>query len=255
MIIGLDHIVVVVPGLEAAVARYRALGFEVTPGGRHSTGTENALIGFGDAGYIELLAFATPNPAHRWAPILGFGGGFVDVCLSSDDIAADRAIYEAAGIAMQPEMAMSRTKPDGTEIAWKLSIPKPPFAGAMPFLIEDLTPVAARRPAPRAHANGVTGIARVTYAEADVAEAAIRWRTILGTAGTPVADPAVGGEGLRFALPGLQLDLLGPSVAGGPIAQSLADHGASPFSVGLAGAAATLPRWPVAETINVRFDA
>ena len=48
MLKGIDHLVIVVPELEAAIAGYRGLGFTVTPGGRHPIGTHNALIGLSD---------------------------------------------------------------------------------------------------------------------------------------------------------------------------------------------------------------
>src|SRR5690606_17364160 len=125
-----------------AVRHYQTLGFQVRPGGRHSTGTENALIGLADGTYVELLAFASPDPTHRWAPKLAYGGGFLDVCLVSDDLGSDLARYAHAGIEMAPVRAMSRVRPDGKELSWRLSIPQAPWAGQMPFLIEDVSPIA-----------------------------------------------------------------------------------------------------------------
>ena len=57
MLKGIDHLVIVVPELEAAVASYRGLGFTVVPGGRHPIGTHNALIAFEEGAYLELIAF------------------------------------------------------------------------------------------------------------------------------------------------------------------------------------------------------
>src|SRR5580765_7781425 len=52
-----DHVVVIVESLAAATHAFEAAGFTVTPGGRHDAlPTENALIGFEDDGYVELLA-------------------------------------------------------------------------------------------------------------------------------------------------------------------------------------------------------
>jgi catechol 2,3-dioxygenase-like lactoylglutathione lyase family enzyme len=51
-----DHAVIAVADLHRAIEAYRALGFDVFPGGRHEhRGTHNALIRFGGADYIELL--------------------------------------------------------------------------------------------------------------------------------------------------------------------------------------------------------
>lgn len=71
----IDHLVVLVPDLEAAIQEYRRAGFTVVPGGTHPTGTHNALIGFGDGAYLELLAFYEDNPAHRWHRFRAAGGG------------------------------------------------------------------------------------------------------------------------------------------------------------------------------------
>lgn len=53
----IDHVVIAVSDLARAVADYRALGFTVLEGGVHaSDATHNALIGFADGTYLELLA-------------------------------------------------------------------------------------------------------------------------------------------------------------------------------------------------------
>ena len=83
MLKGIDHLVIVVPELEAAVASYRGLGFTVVPGGRHPIGTHNALIAFADGSYLELIAFFEPNAQHRWYQRLQQGGG-LDRLLSAD---------------------------------------------------------------------------------------------------------------------------------------------------------------------------
>ena len=74
MLHGIDHIAVVVPDLNTAIANYTTLGFTVVPGGRHPIGSHNALIAFEDGSYIELLAFFEPNPGHRWYQVLQQGG-------------------------------------------------------------------------------------------------------------------------------------------------------------------------------------
>src|ERR1041384_7550234 len=69
MIRAIDHIVILVNDLAAAIADYTALGFTVTPGGEHTGGaTHNALVGFDDGVYFELIAFKEPSRQqdHRW---------------------------------------------------------------------------------------------------------------------------------------------------------------------------------------------
>ena len=56
MITRFDHAVIAVADLERAIEAYSALGFDVSPGGRHEhRGTHNALIRFGGVDYVELL--------------------------------------------------------------------------------------------------------------------------------------------------------------------------------------------------------
>src|SRR5690606_28363692 len=56
MFVRIDHVMICVPELEAGIAQYRKLGFNVHPGGIHpGKGTHNA-IGFNREDYLELLA-------------------------------------------------------------------------------------------------------------------------------------------------------------------------------------------------------
>jgi len=65
--LALDHVVIAVSELEAAMADYRALGFTVVAGGSHPGRTShNALVVFADGSYLELIAWESPNPAERW---------------------------------------------------------------------------------------------------------------------------------------------------------------------------------------------
>src|SRR3972149_6547866 len=92
MLTAIDHLIIAVPDLEAAVKSYQGLGFAVMPGGRHTgIGTYNALIAFQDTAYLELIAFYEPRPDHRWWAPLQQGGGLVDFCLQTDDLAGDAA--------------------------------------------------------------------------------------------------------------------------------------------------------------------
>src|SRR4030088_924396 len=98
---GLDHVVLVVLDLAAAVADHRARGFTVTPGGEHAGGlTHNALVGFQDGSYLEIIAFhdlAAARGKHSWAPVAERGGGWADFALSSDDLRRDVAALSDLG--------------------------------------------------------------------------------------------------------------------------------------------------------------
>lgn len=162
MIQGIDHIVVGVADLEQAKADYTAQGFTVVTGGQHLTGTHNALISFADGSYIELIAFYEENRSHKWWNLLQMGGGLIDFCLQTDDIAADRAAFVAAGMGMSELQPSGRVRPDGYQLKWASAIPTDDLRGRVPFLIVDETPRGERVPPLTDHANGVQGIGLLT---------------------------------------------------------------------------------------------
>jgi catechol 2,3-dioxygenase-like lactoylglutathione lyase family enzyme len=96
---GLDHVVVMVDGIDAAEAAYRRLGFQVQPRGFHQKlGTANHLMIF-ERDYFEILGIVEPtefNAERReW---LKQGGGLANVALATDgaDVAFDA--FKSAGL-------------------------------------------------------------------------------------------------------------------------------------------------------------
>jgi hypothetical protein len=169
----LDHVVLVVGDLTAAMTDHRRRGFTVTPGGEHADGvTHNALITFADGTYLEIVAFRDLARAltHRWWKIAVDGGGFADFALLSDDLNADAAALSE--LVKTPPKDGGRIRPDGVEIKWRTAILKPP----LPFVIEDLTARELRVPGGAAadHANGATGIASVVIGAVDIGDT--EWR-------------------------------------------------------------------------------
>jgi hypothetical protein len=86
--------VILIEELEEAIAGYEELGFLVTSGGEHADGlTRNALVPFVDGTYLELVAFIDPADEQEnvwgWRPFLETGGGLIDYCATSDDLAAE----------------------------------------------------------------------------------------------------------------------------------------------------------------------
>jgi hypothetical protein len=174
MIRGLDHFVLVVLDLETAVAEHRQRGFTVTPGGEHAGGlTHNALVGFQDGTYLELLAFHDLAAAgqHSWAPVAQRGGGWADFALVSNDLRQDVAAL--GDLVARPPEDGGRTRPDGLGIAWRVARLQKP----LPFLIEDLTARELRVPGGAAakHANGITGVAGVVVDATDPARVTQRY--------------------------------------------------------------------------------
>jgi hypothetical protein len=178
MIRGLDHVVLVVPDLAAAVAEHTQRGFTVTPGGEHAGGlTHNALVGFQDGSYLELLAFhdlAAATGKHSWAPVAERGGGWADFALLSNDLRQD--VTALGDLVARPPEEGGRQRPDGLGIAWRVARLERP----LPFLIEDLTARELRVPGGDAakHANKTRGIAAIVLGAIDPARVSERYASL-----------------------------------------------------------------------------
>ncbi|MFL5804016.1 MAG: VOC family protein [Roseiflexaceae bacterium] len=204
MLRSIDHIVILVGDLDAASADYAALGFTVTPGGEHTGGeTHNALVAFADDTYLELIAFKRTAPGHRWWRHGAAGGGLVDFALLPGAIEQDIAAARERGVAYTGPVAGGRLRLDGQQVSWQLGMPP---SADLPFLCGDVTPRALRVPtgAARQHPNGVSGIAGLTVAVADLDASAARYRALLG------GDQA----GPLFTLGAATIELAGPDSGG-----------------------------------------
>jgi catechol 2,3-dioxygenase-like lactoylglutathione lyase family enzyme len=235
MLKGIDHIVVVVPELEAAIKSYGELGFTVVRGGKHNIGTHNALIAFADGSYMELIAFLAPVAGHPWYETMHKSGGLVDFCAQTDDLAADVAAFRKAGININDPNAMTRDRPDGYRLSWVLSSPNAPFNGSVPFLIKDETPRDERVPRERTHRNGVSGLANLVVAVADAARVAGWYRIITGSEGTAIEHRELDAAGTRVQLGSHQVDIVSPRGASGPVAEFLRTRIAGPYRATLRG--------------------
>lgn len=208
MLTGIDHLIVVVPDLTNAIENYTQLGFTVVPGGEHPIGTHNALIGFQDGAYLELLAFREPRPELPWYPLMLARAGLVDYALATDNLASDIEAFRAAGVPMSEPSGLWRTRPDGYRLEWVSSGP-PERPGILPFIIEDKTPRSERVPKQTTHANGVTGVKSITLgAPSDEAFAPLAG--IFGAQGSPIMREDLGAAGWGFTLGTHRLNFLAP---------------------------------------------
>jgi len=233
MLTGIDHIVLVVDDLDTAIRDYTDLGFTVVRGGRHPHGTHNALVGFSDGSYLELLAFYEPTPKQRWWPTLQRGGGVVDFCMATDDLRTDMEALRRAGVVMSDVFPLSRQRPDGYTVRWVLSVPGDDVARAMPFLIQDETPRDERLPAERRHANRVTGVGSLTCVTRDAAAVQRRFAGVLRRPATPIVRDDLDAAGLRFVVGRHVIDYLTPRQTVGPLSEWLRVEGPSPYAVTL----------------------
>jgi catechol 2,3-dioxygenase-like lactoylglutathione lyase family enzyme len=242
MLTGIDHVVIAVPDLERAVADFSALGFTVVRGGRHTgLGTHNALIAFADGAYLELIAFLVPDSPHPWFAAMRKGGGLADFCMQTDDLDADADAFTRAGARMGEPFAMQRERPDGYAVKWILAIAPPARAGAVPFLIKDVTPRDERVPRDRTHRNGAAGIRALTVAVDDAAAVRSTYEHVLGFRSKELHGDDLKAAGVGFVVGPHELQFVAPLSNDGGLAQWLRTRGNSPYELTLHGESA-VPR-------------
>ena len=243
MFTGIDHVVIIVAELESAIAGFTSAGFTVVRGGTHPIGTHNALIAFADGSYLELIAFLKPDTRHPWQMALDKGGGIIDFCMRTDDLAADVESMRRAGAKIGDPSPLTRDRPDGYQLSWVLAIPEAPFNGQLPFLIKDDTPRDERVPRERSHPNGATGIRTLAIAVNDLGMTSRCYARVLGRPGAPVERADREAAGVSFTIGPNEVQLLASKTENGPLAEWIRDHGQSVFEVVLENAvrgAATL---------------
>jgi hypothetical protein len=228
---GIDHLVIMFKELEPAISAYRDLGFIVVPGGEHPAGTHNALIAFADGSELELIAFKRPNNQHRWWDVAQAGGGFIDICMVTDDLAADIRAFRDAGVKINDPVPGGRVRPDGFKISWVVAFAPKPFMAQVPFFIQDHTPREERIPTEKSHPNGVTGIASITVATDDVKRVRGWWSPALRQPGADIQRPEIDAAGVRFMSGTHVIDFVEPRGASSPINGWLKTHGPSPYAM------------------------
>ncbi|GAB4353315.1 MAG: VOC family protein [Oricola sp.] len=179
----IDHVVLPVESLEAARARFGALGFTVAPDGQHPFGTENACIYFPDGTFMEPLAVAQREDCEATARkgnaftardqafrFRNRENGFSALALATDDARRDHRAFRKAGFSAGKKLTFSRKFVDASgrksKAAFLLA-----FAGdlrapdAFFFTCEKISVPKAGRGALETHENGVTGIVQVVMSE------------------------------------------------------------------------------------------
>ena len=173
---GLDHVVVMVDGIDAAEAAYTRLGFQVQPRGFHKKlGTANHLMIF-DNDYFEILGIVedTEFNAERreW---LKAGGGLANVALATDGADLAFEAFKAAGLNPDEPLAFDRAvEIDGKAELAKfrtVRVPKTNMPVVGFFVCDHLTPQFVYRPEWARHPNGARGILGVTV----IAEQPAKW--------------------------------------------------------------------------------
>jgi len=139
---GIDHVIVAVPDLEAAVADFEAqTGLRPYSGGAHpGLGTANYLLPIGHRTYLEIIG---PDPTLD-APT-GRGAEYISLtaprlagfALAESDFEAIASRARDLGVELDAPAAGSRQTPAGQLLTWQaLGLPTDPFGDQMVFAID-----------------------------------------------------------------------------------------------------------------------
>lgn len=206
----LDHVVVDVRDqIDEAMRCFSALGFQLTPRGRHTLGSVNHLAMF-TTDYLELLGFGQDGATRL--EIAPFPVGLNGLVFKTADAEEVHRRAAAAGLPVLPVQAFSRpvtldgaprdarfrtTRLDPTKVAM-----------GRVYFCEHLTPELVWRPEWQAHPNGACAISRVVVATADPQRTAVLFRDLFG------GDAAVDRDGRCVMTAGTaQVELATPNAA------------------------------------------
>ncbi len=230
----LDHVLIAVRDLSAAAAAYTALGFKVTPEGRHpGRGTHNRLMVFGPE-YLELIAVHDPA-ATPFRPsmtrFLAKREGLYMFALGTGDLSGARDAMQSRGFPIGNPVPGQRGADNGQAYSWRSADLGRTLPGGECFLIQHDHSVSERYrqpPNPTAHANAVCGVDHLVLAVRDAEAAAASWQKLPGTA---VVAPECRNR-RRVRLENVDLELVSPEGPGG-LADFLDQHGEGPYELGL----------------------
>lgn len=176
----LDHVLYAGRDLDRLESAFESIGLPAEYGGVHGNRvTHNAVVGFDDRSYAELLAlYDAESESPRRDAYLRSNAGPCGWALETDDAgrAADR--FRERGVAVEGPVSLGRERPDGTRTEWNLAYLGTGEPGAvLPFLIEDVTPRSTRiEPTAGVADTELVGVDRVVVGVDDSAAAVSTFR-------------------------------------------------------------------------------
>lgn len=151
----IDHIILGAADLDRATEAVADLtGVRPRYGGKHPTGTHNALLSLGDQTYLELVAIqpGAAAPSH-WPHLATLQEPTpIGWAVSADDPRSLRKALEQAGFELTAPEAGSRLTPTGDSLRWQVFRLSHEFAGAPFFIIWDVHTIHPSRTSPPAGA-------------------------------------------------------------------------------------------------------
>ena len=215
----LDHVVVnTLRGMEAAAEIFAALGFRLTPLGRHSLGSINHLM-VAPGAYLELVG--VPNEGKQRQEVLDSPFGLNGLVFRSADIEATHRRLENAKLSPFEPVSFSRpVEIDGEakEASFRtVRAPNGLFPAGRVYFCQHLTPEFVWRDEWLSHPNGFCGFDRIEVASLAPEADGRLYAAAAGSAPEPHGDgwrvisegfaiDVVAGEAPRFTTLGLRFD-------------------------------------------------
>jgi hypothetical protein len=201
----LDHVGIGVCDLDAALAQFRRLGFQLTPRGYHSTSAPSGArrrVGTANhcamlrRGYVELIGIVDPGYEGRLRADLARHQGIHIVAFGTGDAVAAAGALRASGIKADEPWQLERPieEQEYSRLARFriVEFPEEDLPEAHFFAIQHLTADLLWKPALLSHPNGAQSLDSLTVATANPAGFARRLGRIL-------SQKAVG-DGVVFKL-------------------------------------------------------
>lgn len=181
---GLDHYIVRVNDLDAAIDAYAKLGFGLAPRGRHHKGTSNQTIIL-DANYLELLYFPDDLKAtSRFNTFADDYEGAVAVALQTGDSFSVHAELSALGF--EPEKPVTGGRPvhlphGSFDASWaNTEFPRAVAPLPLFFTCGHETRDLVYRPEWQNHANGARRLEQLIVVHSDPSALAAHYLRLFG---------------------------------------------------------------------------
>ncbi len=221
----LDHVVIDVRDhIDEAMRRFAALGFQLTPRGRHTLGSVNHLAVFA-TDYLELLGFAADGAIRQ--EIMRFPLGLNGLVFKTADADLVHRQAKAAGLPILPVQSFSRpVEVDGAARDARFRTTRlDPAEVAMGrvYFCEHQTPDLVWRPEWQAHPDSARAIARIVVATAEPQRTAMLFRGLFGS------DAVSNHQGRCVMRAGLaELELATPDAVAAEFGDAAADPAGRP---------------------------
>jgi catechol 2,3-dioxygenase-like lactoylglutathione lyase family enzyme len=219
----LDHVVIDVRDqIDEAMRCFSALGFQLTPRGRHTLGSVNHLAMFA-TDYLELLGFAEDSAIRP--ELTRFPMGLNGLVFKTTDAELVYRVAAAEGLPVLPVQSFSRPvaldgRPRDARFRTMRLNPDKITIGRV-YFCEHLTPDLVWRPEWQTHPNGAWAIARMVIATPDPRRTAGLFRDLFGADAVSEHDGrcamAAGAAQVELAVPSAVMAELGdaaPAAAG-----------------------------------------